>query len=445
MSKNNGTIILGAGLSGLSAAYHLKYGYDVYEKETEAGGLCRSRKIDGFTFDYDGHLLHFRDNYAKRLVKSLLGNDLVENKRRSFVCHKKATLPYPFQANISALPEKIKKECILGFIKAAGKNGKKLHAQSSLQEWIYHRLGKGFARNFMLPYNEKFWTYHPGELSCQWAERFIPVPSFEQVLAGGFDNAHQELGYNARFWYPRQGGIYRLADAFEKKISRPINFSAFACRIDTRGKNVHFRNGKKKKYHKLVSSVPLPELLGMIDNLPQAVKKAKQRLCFSSIYVLNIGTRHRRSTSSSIPQGAHWIYFPQKNISFFRAGIWSNFCAALTPPGCKSVYAEVSYSKNKPIDRKKIDRRIIKGLIKAGILSSERDIRVKDSIDIKYGYPVYGQDRSRSLDTIFSYLKQKNIYPIGRYGRWEYMSMEDAILEGKRIAQEVGRHDQKSI
>ncbi len=62
MAKKN-IIILGAGLAGLSAAWHLqKRGIDcqVFEKESEVGGLCRSRQIDGFTFDCAGHLLHFK-------------------------------------------------------------------------------------------------------------------------------------------------------------------------------------------------------------------------------------------------------------------------------------------------------------------------------------------------------------------------------------------------
>ena len=64
-------IILGAGLAGLSTAWHLqRRGLDcqVYEKEPEVGGLCRSKNIGGFTFDFDGHLLHFKHNYTFNLI-----------------------------------------------------------------------------------------------------------------------------------------------------------------------------------------------------------------------------------------------------------------------------------------------------------------------------------------------------------------------------------------
>jgi protoporphyrinogen oxidase len=75
-------IILGAGLSGLSAAWHLqKKGIDckVFEKEKEVGGLCSSSKIKGFTFDRSGHLLHFKHSYTFNLVRHLLANNLFEH------------------------------------------------------------------------------------------------------------------------------------------------------------------------------------------------------------------------------------------------------------------------------------------------------------------------------------------------------------------------------
>jgi len=80
--------ILGAGLAGLSAAWHLQkdgLGCQIFEKESEVGGLCRSKNINGFTFDYDGHLLHFKHSYTFNLIKSLLKNNLFEHQRNAWI------------------------------------------------------------------------------------------------------------------------------------------------------------------------------------------------------------------------------------------------------------------------------------------------------------------------------------------------------------------------
>ena len=108
-------VILGAGLTGLSAAGHLQrkgMACSVCEKENQVGGLCRSKKINSFTFDYDGHLLHFKHKYTLNFVRNLLGDNLVRQKRNSWVYSHNRYIPYPFQANLYRLPSSALKECL---------------------------------------------------------------------------------------------------------------------------------------------------------------------------------------------------------------------------------------------------------------------------------------------------------------------------------------------
>ena len=108
--------ILGAGLSGLSAAYHLKDGYMVLEKEREAGGLCRSVYIDGYVFDYAPHILFTRDEYTRNLFFRLLGENLHTHERRAYIYMMNTYVKYPFEANLSPLPRHVIDECIQGVI-----------------------------------------------------------------------------------------------------------------------------------------------------------------------------------------------------------------------------------------------------------------------------------------------------------------------------------------
>jgi hypothetical protein len=41
-----------------------------------------------------------------------------------------------------------------------------------------------------------------------------------------------------------------------------------------------------------------------------------------------------------------------------------------------------------------------------------------------------GADSSRSRKVLISWLEQQGIYTAGRYGRWEYAAMENAIIQG---------------
>ena len=201
-------IILGAGLAGLSTAWHLqKQGIDcqLFEQEEEVGGLCRSKKIEGFTFDYSGHLLHFRSDYAFKLVKDLLGGNLVEHKRSSWVYSHGAYNRYPFQANLYGLPSAVIKECVLGFISASKNKHPAGNKNRDFLSWIEQSFGSGIARHFMIPYNTKFWTVPLKRLTCEWLDGFIPVPSLSELIDGALKKSRRQVGYNSHFWYPKQG------------------------------------------------------------------------------------------------------------------------------------------------------------------------------------------------------------------------------------------------
>lgn len=424
-------IILGAGLAGLSAAWHLQkkgIACRIFEKEPEAGGLCRSKQIGNFTFDYDGHLLHFKNRYTFSLVKSLLGENLKEHKRNALVYSFGRYTRFPFQANLYGLPPGVVKECLLGLWEISQKGGSKNKKNGNFLDWINNNFGKGIAKYFMTPYNAKFWTLHPRRLNCLWLDGFIPKPTFGQIIEGSIENNQKEFGYNTKFWYPEKGGIGQLTKQWAAQIKN-ININSCITGIDFERKELEINSSRKEKYDYLISTIPLPELPKISQSLPSDIRVLFRGLRWNSIFNLNLGIENKNRNP------AHWIYFPQKEISFFRLGFFHNFSSNVAPVDKNSLYAELSYSKSKPIDRKNIVLKIKNDLVKTGIINSLDDICLEEINDIKYGYPIYDANYVKNSEGILSYLKSKDVTPCGRYGSWHYFSMEDAILDGKRAAE----------
>ena len=121
-------------------------------------------------------------------------------------------------------------------------------------------------------------------------------------------------------------------------------------------------------------------------------------------------------------------------------GFFHNFSASLSPQGKHSLYVEVAHSKDRPIDKRTIVSRIIKDLCRVGLIASKDDICVQEIVDIQYGYPIYDHNYQTAREKIIQELGRYGLIPCGRYGSWKYMSMEDAILDGRSVAERALAH-----
>jgi len=439
-------LILGAGLAGLSTAYHLRRAgwraCALYEREERPGGLCRSEARDGFTFDYTGHFLHLRTPEMKRLASRLLGHELAQVVRSSWIFSHGVYTRYPFQTNSYGLPIPVVKEILLGYIQARYEtvavprgpaDGQGLaEPRASFERWIYETFGPGIAKHFMMPYNDKLWAVPPRFLTTEWMGRYVPPAPLDQVVEGALTDQASGVGYNAFFRYPRQGGIETLVRALARRVG-PIHQGMEATSIDLRRRRVGFADGTAAGYEALVSTLPLPELLARLKPLPDSVAEAAARLRWSSVFAVNLGLRTDRT------EGRHWVYVPERRYNFYRLGCFSNAAPAMAPRRGAAAWAEISYNAHRPLDRAAARRQAVEGLADIGLLGSRREIETEWLLDIPYAYVTYDANHRRATRTIHRFLERHGIHSIGRYGKWEYSSMEDALIQGQATAQELLR------
>lgn len=421
-------LILGAGLSGLSVAARLKEGYEIVEKERECGGLCRTYSRGGFVFDRAAHVLHFKDKDNLGQVRELLGRNLARHDRDSRVWAEGAFIPYPFQHHFYYLDPKTEAVCLQGFLDA---QKRKKSVGGDLRSWLLGTFGVGIARHFLIPYNEKFWRYPLGRLLPDAVRRHIPVPHVRDLRR----RIPSAAGYNAEFWYPRHGGIQALVRALEKRVKRVKTSFTLTC-LDLDEKAAYFSNGQKIAFRKAVSTIPLPELGRVVRPLPKEVKRAFSKLKHISVYNLNIGL------SRPVPALGHWAYFAQKDISFYRVAVSSNIEPNVSPLGCASLSFEVSHmpGASRPgFVAERMTERILADCRAFGLGIDRRDIRVCDASDIAYGYCVYDKERQGALKVIAEYLKKHGVFLAGRYGAWQYASMEDVMVEAAQVAAKIKR------
>ncbi len=414
------TIIIGAGLAGLSAAQKLNNDFLILEKENRPGGLCKTEIIDGFVFDYTGHLLHLRDKNIENFIFKNIKIKLNKIQRESFIFSCNTYTKYPYQINNYGLPVKIVEENLINFIRTLFRDKKN---EKNFKDWVLSYFGSGIAKNFMFPYNEKLWKYPLDKLTIKWMGRFVPQTTLEEIIKGIMPDENIIKGYNAYFYYPEKGGIETIVKGLYEKVSNKVKLNTYVQSVDIKNKVLYLKNSSIK-YDNLIVTMPLKQFL-KISGLSEFSKYLKA----TSVYALNIGFKTKEKIERN------WIYIPEKKYSFYRLGFPHTFSKYNTPDdNFNSLYAEVSYSGKIP---KSINDKIIKDLIKIGILRNKRDIKIIYPMILKDAYVIYNKEREQIVSEIKERLKKSGIYLAGRWGNWEYSSMEDAILEGFEVAKEI--------
>lgn len=425
-------VILGAGLTGISTAYHLEqknfFDYQLFERDLTIGGLCGSVLQDGFTFDFTGHLLHINDAYFNTLIDTVVGKEHFNSiVRKSFIYSHNVYTKYPFQINMYGLPPAIIAECIEGFV-TRPQTKKEPH---SFYDWVLNNFGHGIAQHFFIPFQSKILSYDIKKVTATWTGRFVPKTTLQQMLLGSLsDIADEAIGYNSNFYYPKKGGIQFWVNKIADQLKKPIKTSYEVVAIDIKNKIIIFSNGHQQPYKQLITTIPLDILLTMlIEPADMQLKKQAKKLVCNSVVNFNLGIANRNISDK------HWIYFPEGEYPFYRIGFPHNFSDYAVPAGCSSLYGELSYIKgNTGVDAALIDS--IKK-VKQLLHIDDAEIATEKIITISHAYVIYDHWREKNIDKILAQLKEHDIYSIGRYGQWKYSSMQEAVLDGKKVVDEL--------
>ena len=194
--------------------------------------------------------------------------------------------------------------------------------------------------------------------------------------------------------------------------------------IDWRRRQVVI-GGEPIGYRAMVATIPLPELLKRMGELPAEVEQAAARLRCTTLRYLNIGARGRP------PADWHWIYVPEKRYPFYRVNVFSTAMPSMAPEGCSSICVEMA--DRGPVSEVAL-RDTVAALVEAGALAHADDVAFIEEKQIDYAYVVFDQHYYAATRAIFAFLEANAIHPRGRYGAWTYDAMEDCVVAGREVA-----------
>ncbi|MDC8757357.1 FAD-dependent oxidoreductase [Janthinobacterium fluminis] len=454
--------IIGAGPTGLSAAYHLGPDTLLLERHASVGGWCRSISDAGFTFDHAGHIMFSTDPYVLELYGLLLGANMHWQNREAWIYSKHVYTRYPFQGALYGLPPAVIKECLVGAIQArfgalraapacaplkpvddccgdgADLGGAAQAAPArpeprNFEQFIEQVWGAGIAKHFALPYNRKLWTVPLAEMETSWLGGRVPLPDLEEIIEGALEPVARPMGPNARFGYPLRGGFQALMSAFLPHIRGKVELNAEVVQLLPLQHVLALADGRRYRYRQLISTMPLPELVRLIgEQAPAEVRAAARALRHVSVRCVNLGVAREHITDK------HWVYYPEETI-FHRIFVQGNASPYCNPPGGFGLSCEISYSPSKPLPLSgaALVARCMADCIKVGMLRPDDQLLAANQVDMPYAYVIYDHARAANVALVKAWLAGHDIVLAGRYSEWEYYNSDHAFLAGRKAAQAV--------
>jgi protoporphyrinogen oxidase len=434
-----GTVILGAGPTGLGAAYRLvergEKGFEIFERAGQVGGLATSfTDPKGWTWDVSGHIIFSGYKYFNDFLGKVLGEDGVRwIDRESWIKFEDRYVRYPFQNHLSSLPEEAMLECLIGLVESQTID--KDRAFSNFEEWVLAKFGAGVAKHFMNPYNFKVWATPLSKMGFYWIAERVSVVDWRKAIQTTLLPQNTDWGPNAKFGYPKHGGTLGLWKAVLPFVGDSVRYRKRAVGVDEEKREIEFSDGSKRRYDRLLTTLPLEAFVARLKHAPEKVREASKKLLFNRLFSVGIGLK------KPCPSDKNWIYFPDPNTPFYRMTYLSNYSPDIVPGGDTSRYfailAETAYSKFKPLPGGDFGKAVVDGLVAEGILQRP-DLGLIETVFLihaGHAYPIPSVDRNGALDTIHAYLEPRGMFSRGRFGSWKYEigNQDHSLMQGVEL------------
>lgn len=389
-------IILGSGPSGLAFAHTLlergQKDFLVLEKETDAGGLCRSVMVDGSPLDIGGG--HFLDTRIPRafnfLFRFLPDNEWNHFERRSSIDFGSHSIDYPIESNIWQLPLNLQ----IDYLEAVAKSGENIGqpAPEHFEDWIRWKLGTRIAEDYMLPYNQKLWSVDLSTLGTYWMEK-LPSVSFRETLLSCLTHRPEgKLPAHRTFLYPASYGYgevwQRMGHALGEKLICNMEINS----LDIRTRVVN----NCLSADIIIQTIPWNAI--SLPGLPKDIVRAVNTLKHTGIQI--------DYCSETLADDHHWIYIPDLEIPYHRILNRSRFAT-----GSRGYWTEANIARRD---------------------ATETTVSVN-----QHAYPLNTREKPSAIKAVTEYAKLFNVFGLGRWGTWEHINSDFAVDRAIELATQL--------
>jgi protoporphyrinogen oxidase len=421
--------ILGGGIAGLSLAHFIKTESFILEKENILGGLSRSFRMNGICYDIGPHIIFSKNKEILDLHTSLIETNRIRRSNQIF--YKGRYIKYPFENDLSKLPEDEKNYCVKEFLSNPYENYK----PENMLQFFLKTFGEGITRTYLQPYNEKIWKFDPSFMDTQMVDR-IPKPPKEDIIKSA--NGIETEGYlhQLYFHYPKSGGFQTLVEAYRQKTQDKAQTvtSVHIDKLYKRDKNwIVSTNKGVFETPLLVNTMPVHELFHYLE-APSEIEDSLQKMKYNSIHIVIVQVKKDNI-------GDHFaLYFSEKDTIFHRLSklnfLGPEYCL---PDGGSTLQLEITFRPDSYLGQLKpeeVSQKAVEDLIKISLIKKE-DITGVEVRTFPYAYVIYDLEHRKNTDAVLQYLRSIGIQSAGRFAQFEYLNSDQVAEKTKILATEL--------
>ena len=213
----------------------------------------------------------------------------------------------------------------------------------SLEDFMINHFGKVLYELFFEKYTEKVWGKHPSEIPKDWGSQRIKGVSLFKILLKAILSPFNiilkretERSLVEEYYYPKYGAgqLWNLMADKIIKSGGEIWFNSKVEKFYNDGKHIYsvvLNNGKEIKADYVISSMPIKDLIGGMQYVPENIYNIASNLEYRN-YILvslvaskiNLKNDTKYPTVNDIAPDS-WIYMQEEDIKAGRLHIMNNF------------------------------------------------------------------------------------------------------------------------
>lgn len=433
-------LVLGGGLSGLSAAWALGNDAIVLERDNRPGGLVKTECFSGYWFDHVIHLLYFADTGTQERITSLLDGVLHPCPPIAWVECSAGRVRYPLQLHLGGLEQEAVIRCLKDFAQVTFSPSE--NAPMNFEEMLLQTFGRSLCETFFFPYNRKMWKRPLDSLAPSGFQWNIARPDFERVVQGILSSNTEALAYNAAGWYPRPPrnaelrGMEVLTQALAGQVcDLRLNHTVESIDLDRHLVTARYQGQTRLFYYHetCVTTLPLPQFVTKCLQAPPTLRRACTNLARNRVLSAAFCIRGPRPSG----QG-HWCYYAEETLLFTRLIFMHEFDPDSAPEEGWGLLIEITEpAETLPQPPKLVLERVRADLLRIGAVPDNCQIIEEHLLLIDPAYVVFTTENRSIVEQAHAFLADNAVLPVGRYGRWEYSSMAQVMRDGFTLGEQL--------